>query len=228
MRRQPRSEVTRRKLVDATIDLINEIGYPAAGLADIVERAGLTKGALYYHFDSKEALATVIIEEGMVLFHNIFQSAPDSKHRAFESLIVGTFTTADLFATNGTVRAGVKLLRTFAGFNPTAKLSYLSFVEQITGDIKRAAAEGDLRQDTDPTDLANTVVAWTLGAELLSSSVSDGHDFRDRLARQWRVLMPAIAAEESLDAYQAFVVTASATQSNLVEAPRTDPHRELR
>ena len=34
MGRQPRSEVTRRKIIDSAVDLINEIGYPAAGLAD--------------------------------------------------------------------------------------------------------------------------------------------------------------------------------------------------
>ena len=55
--RQARSEATRRKIIDSAVDLINEIGYPAAGLGDIIERAELTKGALYYHFDSKEALA---------------------------------------------------------------------------------------------------------------------------------------------------------------------------
>ncbi|MDR3661503.1 MAG: ScbR family autoregulator-binding transcription factor [Mycobacterium sp.] len=225
MGRQPRSAVTRRKIIDSAVDLINEIGYPAAGLADIIERAELTKGALYYHFDSKEALATVIIEEGLVLLHNVFQSARDSEHRALESLIVGTFTTSDLLATNRTAQAGTKLLRTFAGFNPTARYSYLNFVNQFTSDIKRAEDEGDLRPGTDPVDVAETLVAWILGAELLSSSVSDGQDLRDRFTRQWRVLMPAIATHESLDSYQAFAVTESTNKSRLAASHSGDPHR---
>ena len=46
------------------MDLFAEVGYQATGLGDIIERAEMTKGALYYHFDSKEALATAIIAEG--------------------------------------------------------------------------------------------------------------------------------------------------------------------
>ena len=64
MVRQARSEATRRRIITSAVELFNEIGYPAAGLGDIIERAEMTKGALYYHFDSKESLATAIIEEG--------------------------------------------------------------------------------------------------------------------------------------------------------------------
>jgi AcrR family transcriptional regulator len=64
MVRQARSDATRRKIITSAVELFNEIGYPATGLGDIIERAEMTKGALYYHFDSKESLATAIIEEG--------------------------------------------------------------------------------------------------------------------------------------------------------------------
>src|SRR5690349_17950524 len=53
--RQARSEVTRRKIIDAAVGLFNDVGYSNAGLGDIIEHAGLTKGALYHHFSSKEA-----------------------------------------------------------------------------------------------------------------------------------------------------------------------------
>ena len=88
MVRQARSEATRRKIIAAAVDLFNEIGYPATGLGDIIERAEMTKGALYYHFDSKESLATAIIEEGSAnlvqAFRSITQSsAPDAgKHNS--------------------------------------------------------------------------------------------------------------------------------------------------
>ena len=69
---QARSEATRQKLLDAAIDLFSEVGYAAAGLGEIIERAGMTKGALYHHFDSKDALATAIIEQSTNL------TVPDS------------------------------------------------------------------------------------------------------------------------------------------------------
>ena len=81
MVRQARSEATRRKIITSAVELFNEIGYPAAGLGDIIERAEMTKGALYYHFDSKESLATAIIEEG---------SAPPGRGLSEHHRILGT------------------------------------------------------------------------------------------------------------------------------------------
>ena len=46
MARQVRSEATRRKLLDAAIEVFGEVGYVAAGRTAIIERAGVTKGAL--------------------------------------------------------------------------------------------------------------------------------------------------------------------------------------
>ncbi|MDT5148126.1 MAG: hypothetical protein QOC58_2771, partial [Mycobacterium sp.] len=64
MARQVRSEATRRKIFDAAIDVFGDVGFAAAGWGTIIERTGMTKGALYHHFESKEALASAIIEEG--------------------------------------------------------------------------------------------------------------------------------------------------------------------
>ncbi len=60
---QARSEATRQKILDAAIDLFSEVGYAAAGLGEIIERAGMTKGALYHHFDSKDALVWPVAED---------------------------------------------------------------------------------------------------------------------------------------------------------------------
>ena len=79
MARQVRSEVTRRKIIDAAIDVFGEVGYAAAGWGTIIERTGMTKGALYHHFDSKDSLASAIIEEGsetlVAAFRNVCGSS---------------------------------------------------------------------------------------------------------------------------------------------------------
>ena len=74
MARQVRSEVTRRKILDAAIDVFSEVGYAAAGWGTIIERTGMTKGALYHHFDSKEALASDIIDEGSDILLGAFRN----------------------------------------------------------------------------------------------------------------------------------------------------------
>ncbi len=56
-------ERTRRKLLEAGFREVYQRGYQSADLDAVLERAGVTKGALYYHFESKEALGHAIIEE---------------------------------------------------------------------------------------------------------------------------------------------------------------------
>ena len=58
-----RTRRTRRRLLLAAADLFATHGYRGAALSDILEAAGLTKGALYFHFRSKLALAEALLEE---------------------------------------------------------------------------------------------------------------------------------------------------------------------
>jgi len=53
----------RARLVDAALAEMRERGYAATSLEAIARRAGLTRGAIYWHFDSKEALFLELIEE---------------------------------------------------------------------------------------------------------------------------------------------------------------------
>lgn len=60
---QLRAEVTRQAIMEAAVDQFNGIGYGNTTLADITSRAGITKGAFYYHFNTKESVAAAVIEE---------------------------------------------------------------------------------------------------------------------------------------------------------------------
>src|ERR1700741_5497686 len=93
---QARSETTRQKLLDAAIDLFSEVGYAAAGLGEIIEHAGMTKGALYHHFDSKEALATAIIEQGTTRTRDAFRHVCQSSSPALDDLSLGGVRGTDL------------------------------------------------------------------------------------------------------------------------------------
>lgn len=54
-RRRPRG-VTRERILDVALELFNEQGYDKTSLREIAERLGVTKAALYYHFERKEDL----------------------------------------------------------------------------------------------------------------------------------------------------------------------------
>jgi AcrR family transcriptional regulator len=213
MVRQARSEATRRKIITSAVELFNEIGYPATGLGDIIERAELTKGALYYHFDSKESLATAIIEEGSANLVHAFRSITESSAPTLESIIHGVFVVADLLSTDKVARSGTQLLRAFGEFNDVAARTYEGWLTEMTARVRQAINEGDLRADLDPAALGETIVATMLGAELLSNATSAGADVLERVARTWGVLLPAIVSEESLPYFREFVARETLRQS---------------
>src|ERR1700709_166679 len=172
MVRQARSEATRRKIIDSAVELINEIGYPASGLAAISERAEVTKGALYYHFDSKEAVATAIIEEGANRVLDPFRSVGGPGSPAMESIVNGMFLVADVITNDAGAQAASRLLRTFGGFNPAAKATYEALYDALADRVNSAVDEGDLRSDLDAGAIVATVISMMFGAEQVSSAIA--------------------------------------------------------
>src|SRR5580700_1348177 len=56
-------ERTRQRLLKAAFREVYRYGFQSAGIDTILAATNVTKGALYYHFESKEALGHAIIEE---------------------------------------------------------------------------------------------------------------------------------------------------------------------
>tara|TARA_Y100001933_G_scaffold46841_2_gene44689 strand:+ start:968 stop:1621 length:654 start_codon:yes stop_codon:yes gene_type:complete len=59
--RQPRSEDTRARLLDAAIECFSEQGVAATSTASIARRAGVTRGAYLHHFGSREDLVAAAV-----------------------------------------------------------------------------------------------------------------------------------------------------------------------
>src|SRR3712207_2876712 len=58
-----RRAATRRALLDSARSVFAEKGYHGAAAEEIVRRAGLTRGALYHHFEDKKDLSRAVVDE---------------------------------------------------------------------------------------------------------------------------------------------------------------------
>ena len=61
-------ERTRARLLQAAFREVHRSGFQSAGIDTILAATNVTKGALYHHFDSKEALGYAIVEEIVAKF----------------------------------------------------------------------------------------------------------------------------------------------------------------
>jgi AcrR family transcriptional regulator len=70
-----RSDATKRKLFDAAMELIGERGFTDASVDEIVSRAGVAKGTVYYHFTGKAELVEALIADRMTPLVDSFRAA---------------------------------------------------------------------------------------------------------------------------------------------------------
>ncbi len=62
-RQAQKSAATRQKLIDAAVDLVVENGFATITTAQVAERAGLSMGAMQYHFSTRSDMLLAVIDE---------------------------------------------------------------------------------------------------------------------------------------------------------------------
>jgi len=89
---QERSDTTRAKLLEATVASLYENGYAATTTKVVVERAGLTRGAVLHHFPTKVDLiietARYIIDAQKVFRHTLRSKSPTPRQHLDETVDV--------------------------------------------------------------------------------------------------------------------------------------------
>lgn len=84
-----RFEHTRRLLLDVARRLFAERGYAGAGTEEVVRQAGVTRGALYYHFRDKRALFHAVVEDLQAQIMGQVQHAAGAAADPWEGLRAG-------------------------------------------------------------------------------------------------------------------------------------------
>jgi AcrR family transcriptional regulator len=201
-------ERTRQHLLQAAFQEIYRSGYQSADLDAILGRAGVTKGALYHHFDSKESLAFAIIDEAAYQLGDALRRASQSSS-ALEGLILGGFAAAELAGSEKLVRTGGHLLFTFAKFNESLAGYYRAWLAGTVARVRLAQSEGDIRSALDAEVVGGVILSTLIGAEVISNSLSGGRDLVVRVNHAWETLLPTIVPEESLSYFRQFLARQS-------------------
>ncbi|MFF0016298.1 ScbR family autoregulator-binding transcription factor [Streptomyces sp. NPDC005374] len=186
MVQQERAIRTRRAVLEAAAQVFAEHGYVAATVADILKLAGVTKGALYFHFDSKEALAKGVLEL------QADQRLPTQETRLQEVVDI-TMTMAHRLPIDSVLRAGARLSADPVGREHCGS-AWSVWVVVLTDLLSRAHRNGETLAHVQPREIAELIVGAFNGVQLYSYVENNLGDVEHRVSVLMSHLMPSIAA----------------------------------
>ncbi|WP_439289827.1 TetR/AcrR family transcriptional regulator [Microbacterium sp. A84] len=149
--RRGRPGYDQQQVLEIAVQVFIEQGYDATSVASLAGRLGLTKSALYHHFESKEALLEVALEEAIGSLEGVLREPGAQSGSARERL-------------EYVLRGAVCVL--------VEKLPYVTLLLRVRGnsDIERAALERRRAFDREVTALVRTAqIEGTVRADLEAS-----------------------------------------------------------
>ncbi len=165
------SDRTRRKILEAAFAEIYTNGFQGAGLNRILTVAGVTKGALFYHFASKQALGYAVVDEiiAPLLLARWLEPLARSADPITELQRASRrYTQEDI--DSGAWLQGCPLNNLAqemspldAGFQARISALYDTWRERIAAALMRGMAAGTVRPDTAPDKVAALVVGAQMG-----------------------------------------------------------------
>ncbi|MFC5720496.1 ScbR family autoregulator-binding transcription factor [Streptomyces gamaensis] len=191
MTKQERAAATRHALLRSAARTFDQHGFAQAKLTGISSGAGVSPGALHFHFDTKAAVAAAVEAEAARTLRGLARTARQRGRPVLQSLIDTTHVLAQQIHWDVVVRAGLRLNRDTphaAGVN--LRQEWLACVREA---FAHAEAEGSLRAGCSPEDAAATVFAATTGIEALGRDNPEWLS-RTSLTGLWQTLLPSVAA----------------------------------
>ena len=163
---QRHPEETRERLLEAALAAFAESGYSATGVAEICQRAGVTKGAFYYHFPSKLAVFLELLHRWLADLDTQLAAARQGaasvpeQFRRMAAMFRQVLQTA-----NGTLPFFIEFMvearRDPAVWQATIA-PYRQYCAAFAGLIAQGVAEGSLRTD-DPETMGRVIVSLAVG-----------------------------------------------------------------
>ncbi len=213
-----RADTTRRQILRAASHQFARRPYHDVGLDDILAEAELTKGAMYFHFRSKHALAVAIIERQTAAGGVAVEELLTRGLSGLETLIDFSYLIAvgDL-KTDG-IRAGLNLLESVGRSQGLQKRLLDDWAKALAGVVEQAVAEGDVDPRCEPQDVGRLMVSLHMGLRQ-TSDLDEPERFLGDLERCWMLLLCGILKADRVEYFRQFLrrraalaITASAAR----------------
>jgi len=184
--KQARAVQTRASILRAAAEAFDEFGFAGASINQILKRAGVTSGAMYHHFESKEALARALMNAQPETI------VPWLESTGLQRLVDMTLIWSHQLQTDPLLRAGVRLTGEQATFGMQDSSPYESWTEIMVDCLEVAAERGELQPGVEPRAVAEFLVDSCTGMQTVATVVSGRKDLGDRVTRMWQLLLPGI------------------------------------
>jgi len=166
---QQRSEETRMAILEAAGTLFAQQGYTGTGVAGICSAAGVSKGAFYHHFTTKQEVFLALLNDWLENLNQAMQQVIDGQREVPDALMYLASLGKILFL------AGEKHLSILMEFWEQARhdpeswkaagAPYERYQQFLARIIRKGVEEGSLR-DVDPDDVARLIIAVATGLML--------------------------------------------------------------
>lgn len=199
---------TRQLILERSAHVFEQQGYAGATLNRLVESTGLTRGAFYFHFESKDALAAAIAEEQAERWQQTLAKVEQKEQDPLRRLVTLVNATAFAYRDDTTVRAAGRLLSDRSLINremPQTAPWWLDTLGRLLREAREAGQLGDLsflhRAEPTAEDAAERDVRMLAGflvSQLAMigrvAAVTQDAQF-DLLFTQWTMVLPRIVAD---------------------------------
>lgn len=164
-----RGEKSRRELTDIAIDCFARYGFQGSSIDRIARAAGVTKGAVYYHFRDKEHLLEVAVSDRISEFEARVQNAcaglgPEEALRRIAAVCIEHAHSND--HPRFVISIMVEAIDTNAAISNQLRDMMRRFRLFLRNVVKQGQQSGVFRADVDPEQVAAGYTSSVLGAEI--------------------------------------------------------------
>lgn len=189
MAQQQRALRTKAAIVTAAAQVFGEIGYEAAAISDILSTAGVTKGALYFHFASKQELAQAVLDAQITAVPE-----PPEQPIRLQTLIDQGMLLTDALTHDPLVRGSVRLtIERARQDGPDRRGPYLRWAEVSRQMLEQAREQGELLPHVSIDQTAHLIVGSFAGVQGMSQVLSGYDDLAERISFMYQSLLPSVA-----------------------------------